>query len=201
MGFAANTPAVHQSLAWDCSAASLAWLLTALGNPTGEQDAISLLNGSINAAVGLTDASGAPLASVLQSQGFAASNGGVGYGDVQGMAMTGTPLAIGGIAYNHWTGVRGADGDDLLLANPAPGWKSVGDRMSRDQFAVLGPFYAVWVSGVSAVPSGGGGSAVSVPIAGSPGVALPSLTGVVAWVQANPLAAAAIAAAFILLTR
>ena len=201
MGFAASTPAIRQTLTWDCSAASLAWLLDALGRPTSEQDAIGLLGGSINTAVGLTDASGAPLAGVLQSQGFSASNGGVGYDDVLGMASSGTPLAIGGIAFNHWTGVRGADGDDLLLANPAPGWMGVGDRMSRGQFAALGPFSAVWVSGMTASDGGVAAPSPGVTASPSPGVTIPSLGGIIPWVQQNPLVAAGIAAAFILLTR
>jgi len=198
MGFAANTPAIHQSLSWDCSATALAWLLTALGRPTSETDAIGLLGSSINPAVGLTDASGAPLAAVLQSQGFSASNGSVGYDDVLGMASSGTPLCIGGIAYNHWTGVRGADGDDLLLANPAPGWHGIGDRMTRGDFAAQGPFYAVYVSGQTAT-AGAAAPAGTAPA--GPSLTIPSFGGVVAWVQANPIPAAAIAAAFILLTR
>jgi hypothetical protein len=202
MGFAPDTPAIRQTLTWDCSAASLAWVLDALGRPTSESDAIGMLNGNINAAVGLTDASGAPLTGVLQSQGFDASNGSVSYDDVLGMASSSTPMAMGGRAFNHWVGVRGADGDDLLLANPAPGWMSVGDRMTRNDFARLGPFSAVWVNGVNGTipasggpPSGGDGTPVSTPTP----LTLPTFDTIVAWTKANPLMAAGIAAAVYLL--
>jgi hypothetical protein len=195
MGFAAGTPAVRQQQNWDCSAASLAWLLDSLGRPTSEGDAIGLLGSNINPAVGLTDATGAPLAAVLQNQGFSATNAAVGYDDVLGMAQAGTPLAIGGINYNHWTGVRGADGDDLLLANPAPGWMGVGDRMSRGQFAGLGPFYAVWIPGISAASGAGGGLGFGT---GSPG-APPGLGGITAWAAQNPWLVLAAGAAAVLL--
>src|SRR5260370_40163637 len=60
--------------------------------------------------------------------------------------MAGTrPVAMGGANFYHWVGVRGRDGDTLLLANPGPGWRARHQTLSRAELAALGPFAAVWV--------------------------------------------------------
>src|SRR5258707_1230076 len=61
------------------------------------------------------------------------------------LAMAGRlPVAMGGAAFYHWVGVRGRDGDQLQLANPAPGWMDIYQTMTRAEFDELGPFAAVW---------------------------------------------------------
>lgn len=147
MGFAASTAAVRQSKTWDCSAASLAWVLDSIGQPSSEDDAIALLGpGRVNAASGLLDASGSGVVAALAERGIGATNGSLDFDSACSLAGS-VPLMVGGIAWDHWAGVRGCDGSSLQLANPAPGWMGVGDQMGRDQFGGLGPFYGVWLPG------------------------------------------------------
>jgi hypothetical protein len=181
MGFAASTPTVTQRKSWDCSAASLAWLLDSIGQPTSEDDAISLLGpGRINADSGLLDASGGGVAAALASKGISASNGSISFEDACGRAGD-MPLMVGGLGWNHWSGVRGCDGQALQLANPAPGWQGVGDQLSKAQFGTLGPFYGVWLPGYGVGTAGAPGPAQS-------GFSLPT-----------PVLVAAVAAAAVLL--
>jgi len=145
--------AVPQSGDWQCSAAATAWLLGALGKPTTQDDVVASLGpGRIDPNVGLHDASGAGLAAVLDATyGVAAANGPLAsFDDALGLAAAG-PYLLGGAAWDHWTGVRGsADGQALDLANPSPGYRGVASSLSRDQFARLGPFSAVWPTDVAA---------------------------------------------------
>lgn len=187
MGFAASTPAVGQTKTWDCSAASLAWLLDSIGTPTSEDDAIGLLGSGVDAAVGLKDASGGGVVAALASKGIAASNGSISFDDACGRAGD-MPLMIGGIAFDHWTGVRGCDGSSLQLANPSPGWMGVGDQLSKAQFGALGPFYGVWLPGYGV----GTGSTPTAP-GGAPGHAQSVLD------VPGPILVAAVAAAVVLL--
>jgi hypothetical protein len=85
------------------------------------------------------------LAGVLASVGLAGRNQQtVTFDEVLLMAGR-LPVVMGGAAYYHWVGVRGRYGDELQLANPAPGWRKVYQTMTRAQFGELGPFAAVWV--------------------------------------------------------
>ncbi len=145
--FNATAAAVRQTADWTCSAAALAWVLQSVGVAANQDDVVARLGPNrIDPSIGLHDASGAGLADVARSYGLEAGNGAVDYDQVLGMAGS-VPLAIGGINFYHWTGVRGRADDDLLLANPAPGYDGIYDRMSRAQFAQLGPFYGVWIVG------------------------------------------------------
>jgi hypothetical protein len=149
--FDATVAAVPQSGAWQCSAASMAWLLDALGKPTSQDDVVNTLGPDrIDPSVGLHDGSGAGLVAVLSAAyGVSAINGPVSFDDALGLAAAG-PCLLGGGAWNHWTGVRGTDGQTLDLANPSPGYRGVGSSLSRAQFDALGPFYAVWPTDVAA---------------------------------------------------
>jgi hypothetical protein len=56
------------------------------------------------------------------------------------------PLLLGGRTWGHWTFVRGIDSDgNLLLGNPAPSWKFVGQTMDRAEFNRLGAWTLVWI--------------------------------------------------------
>jgi hypothetical protein len=143
--FDPNTAAVLQSGAWQCSAASTAWVLQTLGHPQSQDDVVALLGPSqINPDVGLCFGDGRALVALLHSLGLGARNGPVLFDDV--LAMAGSkPLAMGGAAFYHWVGVRGRDGDTLALANPGPGYRGIHQTLSRTEFAALGPFIGVWV--------------------------------------------------------
>jgi hypothetical protein len=143
--FDPETPAVFQTGAWQCSAASTAWVLQSLGYSHSQDDVVALLGPEhISPALGLHFGDGRALVALLQSNGLVADNAPVSFEDV--LAKAGQrPLAIGGAAFYHWVGVRGREGDTLLLANPGPGWRGIQQRLTRTEFEALGPFVAVWV--------------------------------------------------------
>jgi hypothetical protein len=147
--FDAGSPLVLQSGSWQCSAASTAWVLRSLGRPEAEADVVRLLGpGRISQTDGLLDGGGGGLVAVLRDLRLTADHAWVSYDEVLERAGR-QPLAIGGVSWGsggHWSAVRGRDGDTLLLANPSPGWAGVEQSMSREQFAALGPFAAVWVA-------------------------------------------------------
>ena len=134
---------------WSCSVQSVQWLLRSLGRNPGdawlEQQIVGpLYPGSIvTREHGLMDSSGKTLAAWVQEQ----------YGDEMGLkvearqnvtwqqitALAGTqPIMAGGRTYNHWVGVRGYRDGKLQLANPAPGYKGVGNELDEDEWDALG---------------------------------------------------------------
>lgn len=56
------------------------------------------------------------------------------------------PFCMGGGRWNHWTAVRGRNGDRLLLANPAPNWQGVGQELDHEEWIAWGGWNAVWVN-------------------------------------------------------
>lgn len=151
-----NEPARLQENDWDCSVESTEWALYAWGRAPSDDwlEQSMQAAGVVNPAVGLCDASGAGLADWVNTEygefGYAASNEpSVIFDDVAAEAALGQhPLAIGGRAWGHWSGVRGySPSDDLiLLANPAPGYKGVDQVLSRDDWARLGTWSMVRVT-------------------------------------------------------
>lgn len=185
MGFASATATVTQTKTWDCSAASLAWVLDSIGRSTSEDDAIAILGPShVNASSGLLDATGAGVVAALSAIGVSATNRALpAFSDACGLAGS-APLMIGGGAWDHWSGVRGCDGSALQLANPSPGWKGVQDTLNAAQFAGLGPFYAVWLPGYAP------GSSSSPGMPTGPQDAISGLSGLPPWLLVAAAAAA-----------
>lgn len=110
------------------------------------QDAVVALLGpdSISPAQGLHRGSGDDLVRILHNLGLKALNNWLDFDQVAALAGH-YPIAIGGLAWYHWSGVRGYQDQALLLANPSPGWGNIRDVMRRAQFNDLGPFAAVWI--------------------------------------------------------
>src|SRR4029450_9852803 len=137
---------------WDCSAASTAWALRTIGRDYSEQDVIAGLGPSrITPAYGLMDASGAGLVEWLAEIGVNADNNPSASWQELIDAAGFQPMVIGGRAWCHWVAVRmgPAPAPDripnmLALMNPAPGCQDVYQVLDPDDFAVLGPFSAVW---------------------------------------------------------
>lgn len=186
MGFSAATPAIAQTKTWDCSAAALAWVLDSIGRSTSEDDAIAILGPShVNASSGLLDATGAGVVAALSAIGVSATNRALpAFSDACGLAGS-APLMIGGVGWDHWTGVRGCDGSALQLANPALGWKGVQDTLNAAQFAGLGPFYGVWLPGYAP-------GSQSSPDAPTGPQAVLTLSGLPPWLLVAAAAAAVI---------
>jgi hypothetical protein len=141
LAFDPATPTIIQTGAWQCSATSTAWMLRSLGHPHSQDDVVELLGPDhINPDLGLMFGDGRGLVGLLASVGLKASNQQpVTFDDVLALAGR-VPVAMGGAAYYDWVGVRGREGDELQLANPAPGWRGVYQTMSRARFGELGPF-------------------------------------------------------------
>src|SRR5262252_4913385 len=123
-----DAPAVFQTVDWTCSACSLAWLNGALyiDHATDEWSAVDYIGNpeNINPEWGLMDGSGDRLVQCLREQGAPALNGWFDWHTAYQLALR-WPLLIGGVGWNHWAGVRSASVNQLLLANPAPGWMGV----------------------------------------------------------------------------
>jgi hypothetical protein len=148
VNYRSDVPAVRQSADWTCSACSLAWLNCSLfiDVATDEWSAVNYIGTPthINSEWGLMDGSGSRLAECLTEQGAAAFTGWLDWYDAYQLASR-MPLLIGGQAWYHWVGVRGVDGNDLAIANPAPGWMGVYDLLSQTNWNELGPFAVVAV--------------------------------------------------------
>lgn len=147
--FVSDTPPVLQTGAWQCSAASTAWVLRSLGFDYSQDDVVGLLRAMSPAAIseqnGLSNADGSALVALLRGLGLEANNAWLSYEDA--LAMAGNkPLAMGGATFYHWVAVRGRTGEVLRLANPdQTNYHAVGQTLDRQQFASLGRFAGVWV--------------------------------------------------------
>jgi lysozyme len=182
-------PSIAQNHAWDCSEESVRWCLYAYGRTPDDawMESSMIAAGVVNPAVGCTDASGAGLASWVNAEygeyGYLASNStGCSFDTLAEEAATQQhPMAIGGGAWYHWSGLRGYDPlmDRLLLANPASGWQGVYQTMDRTQFAEQGPFNAVRVTHPEA--ENGGGGAAPAPTGQAYGPDVSSHQGYVDW--------------------
>ena len=144
-------PAHLQETDADCEPESVEWCLYAWGR-TPDDDWIEQSQaaaGVWSPSAGCLDASGSGVAAWLNAEyaefGYVASNADpVTFDEVAAEAAAHLhPLAVGGRGWYHWSGVRGFDGERLLLANPAPGYRGVHQTMTRAQFDALGPFSLV----------------------------------------------------------
>jgi hypothetical protein len=146
------TPQVY---AWTCSACSLEWVLRSTGLNPGSGDVYADRERTvyeigypdqINAAVGLTnkDGPGAALQSVLTEYGQASGQGWLGYDAVYELAQQTTGL-MSGTNWYHWVALRGISGDNLWIANSAPGYMGIWDVLSEADFLRLGGFNVVWL--------------------------------------------------------
>jgi hypothetical protein len=145
-------PRDNQDYAWDCAACSTAWAMRTIGHGVSEHDVITGLGPTrISSTYGLLDASGDGLVSYLAEQGISAENNpNASFDDV--MAAAGhQPMVIGGRAWCHWVAVRigsllvpNAPAELLALMNPAPGYMGINQYLTREDFALLGSFSAVW---------------------------------------------------------
>lgn len=146
MTYDPNTPTVFQTGDWQCSAASSAWVLRSVGIGWGQDDVVRWLGPrNITPESGLQESSGRMLAALFRERGLESDFGPISW--ERALELAGRqPFCLGGRRWNHWTAVRGTDGQRLLLANPAPSWKGVGQEMDRDEWEAFGSWSAAWVS-------------------------------------------------------
>jgi len=147
-------PSFAQNDDWSCAPTSMRWALWAYQREPTESwlEGSMLSEGVVSTSLGLLNASGVDLAAWASrhygENGYVGeSDGSVTFAEVAEEAQLSLhPLMIGGRAWGaggHWSGVRGFDGQRLLLANPAPGYGGVTQVMSKEQFGWLGPFSLV----------------------------------------------------------
>jgi hypothetical protein len=101
--------------------------------------------------VGLLDHTGAGLAEMLRSHGYAATSYyPVSLATVRELAG-GQPCLVGGDQWNHWAMIRGRTNDGgLVLENPSPGHAGINDYL-RDSWDRLGPMALVTIDLVPVV--------------------------------------------------
>jgi len=137
-----------QEANWTCSACSLAWVLRATGlDPDmDEWQAVTAIGypQNINSQYGLMDASGPALRAVYDEYGQATDQAWLDFDTVYGLAQA-TTAQMSGAAWYHWVALRGVSGQDLWIANSAPGYKGVSDILTRADFNRLGGFSVVYL--------------------------------------------------------
>ena len=144
--FDPNTPMTHQENGWTCSVCALDWVLRAT-KVAPDHSRTQALNEigypqHVNETWGLMDGSGSALRRVYTSYGLNSTQAWLTFDDVYAAAGDTTGQMSGGKWY-HWVAIRGRDGDNLWIANSAPGYDGVADSLSRADFNRLGPFSVV----------------------------------------------------------
>ncbi len=152
MPYDPTTPRVAQDDSWSCSCATTSWVLQSVGvyAPYHGVEQDMLAAGLVTTQKGLLMGNGKPLASWVEEHyavptGVRTNPAPLSWDWLMSYAGS-KPIAIGSSTWYHWSGVRDVSVDgNLLLANPADGWKGVSQEMSPQQFANLGPFTAWWI--------------------------------------------------------
>lgn len=98
----------------------------------------------INPTYGLMDGSGSQLQRVLSDYGQNSEQGWLSFDETYQLALHG-PGMMSGAQWYHWVGIRGVQGDAIWIANSAPGYQSVWDVLSREDWYRLGGFSVVWL--------------------------------------------------------
>ena len=133
---------------WSCSACALDWVMRSTGvvPEYTRPRAVAEIGypEQINPWVGLTniDGPGQALIDVLESYEQRAEQAWLTFDDVYLLAQETTGM-MSGSAWFHWVAVRGVQGNNLWIANSAPGYMGVWDVLSRYDFERLGPFSVV----------------------------------------------------------
>jgi hypothetical protein len=147
--FDPHLPMEPQIASWTCAACALDWVLRATAiDPGSTRDQVVQQIGypeNINESYGLMDGSGSQLQRVLSDYGVASEQAWLEFDTVYALAQT-TTGQMSGTAWYHWVALRGVAGDDLWIANSAPGYQGVYDLLSRTDWDRLGGFSVVWLS-------------------------------------------------------
>jgi hypothetical protein len=158
LSFDRNLPAVRQSASWTCSAASLAWVMNALGVPAptpglwDEWDGVNEIRringpGAVSPDYGLAYASGVGVEAVYVEYGFVVVRQEVTWAELAYLCELGIGQLGGGRLY-HWLGVRGYNGRQFDLANPAYSWKGIADDLDAREWNAWGAWNYVGIVGV-----------------------------------------------------
>jgi len=139
---------------WTCSACALEWVKRSTALILAPADIYQSREltiheigypSAINPMYGLMDASGSALREVLDDYGQeSAQSFQLDFDTLYELAQ-GTTGMLSGAAWYHWVALRGVQAPDLWIANSAPGYMGVWDRLSRGDFERLGGFSVVWL--------------------------------------------------------
>lgn len=147
----ANLAMPPQFYGWTCSSCSLDWVIRAsyLEPDYNRIRAVHEIGypEQINPQVGLTNANGPgqALIDVYASYGQRAEQAYLSFDEVYQLAQQ-TTGQMSGANWYHWVALRGVVGADIWIANSAPGYKGIFDRLSRYDFDRLGGFSVVWLT-------------------------------------------------------
>ena len=141
-----DTPPLLQPNNWACSVFSATMALNSVGIADDWLTVRQRLGARVSEEWGLMNATGAGLAALFTEYGLRADyDPDASWEEVCRRAGR-QPVCLGGRAWNHWTFVRSVDGDgDLVLGNPAPSWREVGQFMQRHEFDTWGSWSMVWI--------------------------------------------------------
>lgn len=154
IGWNPYEPMPSQAYSWSCSACALAWVLRSTGlNPNAtEYTEVQALGYCPNCApgcgvsssLGLCDSSGSALRRVYSDYGLETLQAWLDFDTVYNLAEE-TTGQMSGVNWYHWVALRGVQGNNLWIANSAPGYKGVYDVLSRADFQRLGGFSVVYL--------------------------------------------------------
>lgn len=138
-----------QEASWTCSACAEAWVLRSTGLDAGANE-WQLVNqigypDEINSTYGLMDAGGSSLRRVYRQYGQPTEQAWLSFDEVYDLAGK-TTGQMSGARWYHWVALRGTQGNNLWVANSAPGYKGIYDVLTRDDFERLGGFSVVWLT-------------------------------------------------------
>lgn len=151
------TPVVLQTADWTCSCASSAWVLNSLhdgqlGRPWNEWDVVDHLRaatyyGAVSPEYGLARADMYDLETMFRSLGYdVVRKQYLDRDDVYAWAGR-FPLQLNGARWYHHTGARTVGPGSILLANPAPNWKGVGQSLSAAEASSWGSWNGMVIVG------------------------------------------------------
>ena len=144
-----TTPPVRQTDSWSCSVAAAAWMLHSIGYQETypePMESAEIAAGLVSPQNGLEVGSGGPLADWLGATFDLTTGHSFPVSWDWLLCYAGMrPIMIGSGSLYHWVAVRGTDGEMLTLANPAPGYKGLGDTMTEAEFNRWAPWACVWI--------------------------------------------------------
>lgn len=153
-------PTVFQSAAWTCSCAAAAWVMNSLGVPAPdggaswtEWTAVDELRricgyAAVTPEYGLAYADMSQMEQMYQAQGLETIRWlETSFWGIAGSIAGQYPAQMNGGRLYHHTGLRGFDGSVLLLANPAPRYKGVGQELDPAEWATWGAWRILFVVG------------------------------------------------------
>lgn len=140
-----DAPMPPQLRDWTCSICATDWVLRATGlNPWSTREQVCGQIGypnCVNENVGLADTN--CLIPVFEQYGVEAIQEWVEWGRLLEIAGSTTGV-LNGLGWYHFVSIRGlTESGGVWIANSASGYRGVGETLSAEQFAALGPFQVV----------------------------------------------------------